>query len=149
MPFLARLLGRSKSKEVKKTMRNNTTLDTNDNNGSKGNVKKDNELYVYKREIISTSMKCPACKNPLVKETYVVEGPYFSKNGHQISALIKVFVNYKCDKCGCNGSKRAIYIPLYGVEVLSPFFTDEFKKVIEQIRGKADEYTSILKKVLI
>jgi len=152
MPFLARLLGRSRNK----------TKANKENKVGKGEITKpiatknstehqfdENSLYVYKHEIINDNINCPVCHSKPIKEIYVIEGPYFNKNGNQINALIKVFVKQFCGKCGHEESKRAIYIPLYGIEILSPFFTEEFKSVIQQINDKADKYMDILGKVLI
>ena len=152
MPFLARLLGRTKNKRNP-----SEEAETNEEKAPKLETTKKsmeehfdkNGLHTYKREFLNNNIICPICHSKPVKEVYVVEGPYFSKNGSQINALIKVFVKYLCGKCGHEESKRTIYIPLYGIETLSPFFTEDFKDVIQQIKSEADKYTDILRKVLI
>ena len=115
----------------------------------KTSLNEDNGILVYRREAIGEIVKCPTCNSLLVRKVYIVEGPYFNKNGEYINVLIKVFTKYECKKCNYTESKKVIYIPLHGVEALLPFLKDEFKNVIEQIKIKAENYKSILRRVLI
>lgn len=112
-------------------------------------LNEDSGILVYRREAIGEIVKCPTCGSPLVRKVYVVEGPYFNKNGECINVLIKVFTKYECKKCNYTESKKVIYIPLHGVEALLPFLTDEFKNVIGQIKSRAENYKSILRRILI
>ena len=116
---------------------------------SKTSLNENNGILIYRREAMDEAVKCPKCNSSLVRKVYIVEGPYFSKNGECISVLIKVFAKYECKECDYAESKKVMYIPLHGVEALLPFLTDEFKNVIEQIKIKAEDYKSILRRVLI